>query len=101
MLWQAAYRGPPLRFWVLDLPEPLVEGEWLVRRAARHGLPVELHPYPLTATPDREDDAAPALLCEGSGDAWGRMRLGAVRLRAGGLAGGQAAPHAEGPRGWA
>lgn len=67
LLRQAAYAGPPLRFWVLDLPDPLAEGEWLVRRAARHGLPVELSPYPLTATPDRGDDADLVLLGEVAG----------------------------------
>ncbi|WP_216326085.1 ABC transporter substrate-binding protein [Deinococcus aestuarii] len=67
LLREAAYSGPPLRFWVLDLPDPVAEGEWLVARAARHGLPLELHRYPLTATPDRTDDADLVLLAEVAG----------------------------------
>lgn len=67
LLREAAYAGPPLRFWVLDLPDPVAEGGWLVARAARHGLPMELHLYPLAATPDREGEADLVLLGEVAG----------------------------------
>ncbi|GAA5513023.1 HTH-type transcriptional regulator SgrR [Deinococcus carri] len=67
LLRQAAYTGPPLRFWVLDLPDPMAEGEWLLARAARHGLPMTLCRYPLSATPDRGSDADLVLLGEVAG----------------------------------
>ncbi|EYB68592.1 oligopeptide transport periplasmic protein [Deinococcus phoenicis] len=67
LLREAAYTGPPLRLWVLDLPDPLAEGEWLVARAAQHGLQLDLHPYPLTATPASGDAADLVLLGEVAG----------------------------------
>ncbi|WP_245872842.1 ABC transporter substrate-binding protein [Deinococcus planocerae] len=67
LLREAAHDGPPLRLWAIDLPGALAEARWLADRAARHGLAVEVCPYPLTATPDHSDDADLVMLGEVAG----------------------------------
>ncbi len=67
LLQEAAYAGPPLRVWVLDLPGARQEAEWLAARAARLGLPVQVIPAPLDALPDAGDDVDLAFMGEIAG----------------------------------
>lgn len=67
LLAQAAYAGPPLRLWVLDLPGARQEADWLAARAARLGLHMQVVPAPLDALPDAGDDVDLAFLGEIAG----------------------------------
>ncbi|MFC6749261.1 hypothetical protein [Deinococcus aquaticus] len=67
LLARAAYAGPPLRLWVLDLPSARQEADWLAARAARLGLPMQVVPAPLDAMPDARDDVDLAFMGEIAG----------------------------------
>lgn len=67
LLARAAYTGPPLRVWVLDLPGARQEADWLAARAARLGLPMQVVPAPLDALPDAGDDVDLAFMGEIAG----------------------------------
>ena len=50
------YRGEPLSLWALPWEGPLAEARWLAKRAARHGIRLEVRPSELIEDPSDEAD---------------------------------------------